>query len=260
MGALGGKTVIVTGAARGVGATLARSAAEEGAVVVLGDILVERGESVAKEIGQDALFLPLDVTSEEDWTRVVDETRSRFGRIDGLVNNAAVLHIGTLENTPPEAFRRVFEVNTLGPYLGTRAVLPTMKAQAAGSIVHISSIDGLVGMNGVSAYASSKWGLRGLAKASAMELGRSGIRVNTICPASGNAEMFDPWQEKMASFPDDIAAYLANRAMPGELPAEAVAGAVNYLLSDTSRHVTGIDLPVDAGATVGRFLPGFNTL
>jgi 3alpha(or 20beta)-hydroxysteroid dehydrogenase len=176
------------------------------------------------------------------------------------VNNAAVLHIGTLENTPPEAFRRLFEVNTLGPYLGTRAVLPTMKAQAAGSIVHISSIDGLVGMNGVTAYASSKWGLRGLAKASAMELGRSGIRVNTICPASGNAEMFDPWQEKMASFPDDIAAYLANRAMPGELPAEAVAGAVNYLLSDSSRHVTGIDLPVDAGATVGRFLPGFNTL
>ena len=260
MGILEDKVVIVTGAARGVGAILAREAAREGASVALADILSEPGEAVAKEIGGDACFLTLDVTSEEDWSQAVDRTLARFGRIDGIVHNAASLHIGTLENTPPEIFRRVLEVNTVGPYLGTRAVLPAMKARESGSIVHLCSIDGMVGMNGVTAYATSKWGMRGLAKASALELGRSGIRVNAVCPASGNPEMFAPWYEQMGPFIEETVAYSANRAIPGDVPFEAIAGAVNYLLSDASHHVTGIDLPVDGGATAGRFIPGFNTL
>jgi 3alpha(or 20beta)-hydroxysteroid dehydrogenase len=135
-----------------------------------------------------------------------------------------------------------------------------MKEQGQGSIVHLCSIDGMVGMNGVSAYATSKWGMRGLAKASALELGRSGIRVNTVCPASGNPEMFGPWLEKMMPFMEETVAYSSNRAIPGDIPFEAISGAVGYLLSDMSRHVTGIDLPVDGGATAGRFIPGFNTL
>jgi 3alpha(or 20beta)-hydroxysteroid dehydrogenase len=260
MGALDDKVVIVTGSARGVGATLARCAAEEGAAVVLADILSEPGEAVAKQIGGRASFVGLDVTKEADWATLVEATLGRFGRIDGLVNNAAALHIGTIENTPPEIFRRIVEVNAVGPYLGTRAVLPAMKEQGNGSIVHVSSIDGMLGMNGVTAYATSKWGVRGFAKASALELGRSGIRVNAVCPAGGNPEMFARWVDQMAAFSEEVVAYTENRAIPGETPFEAIAGAVNYLLSDASRNVTGIDLPVDGGATAGRFIPGFNTL
>lgn len=258
-GALEGKTVLVTGAARGLGACITKCLASDGATVVLGDILVERGQAIAQEIGSKALFLHLDVTDQSSWAAFVEEAVSRFGSVDGLVNNAAVLHVGTLENTPLETFRKLVDVNTVGPFLGTRAVLPAMN-HGTGSIVHISSIDGLKGMNGVTAYAASKWGLRGLSKASAMELGRSGIRVNTICPSSGGDEIAESFIEKLVPIADDIVAEVESQAIPRQVPPVAVASAVTYLLSDASKHVTGIDLPVDAGATAGRFLPGFNTL
>lgn len=254
------RVVIVTGAARGVGATIARTLADAGGTVVLADILVPEGEKTAAEIGGRAHFEALDVTREPDWSRVVERTLERFGRIDGLVNNAAVLHLGTLENTPPEVFRRVLEVNAVGPYLGTRAVLETMKARGSGSIVHVSSIDGLVGMNGVSAYCTSKFGVRGLAKSSALELGRAGIRVNSVCPAGGNPEMYGPWFEQLGAIADQTQAYNDNRGIPGTVAFEAIAGAVLYLVSDASDGVTGIDLPVDGGATAGKFILGFNDL
>jgi 3alpha(or 20beta)-hydroxysteroid dehydrogenase len=133
-----------------------------------------------------------------------------------------------------------------------------MKKQGKGAIVHIGSIDGMIGMNGISAYAASKWGLRGLAKSNAIELGRAGIRVNTVCPAGGNGEMFAPWAHVLGGMPGDVEAYLTNRAIPGETPFSAIANAVAYLVSDASENVTGIDLPVDGGAANGRFLPGFN--
>jgi 3alpha(or 20beta)-hydroxysteroid dehydrogenase len=250
----------VTGAARGVGATIARTLADAGATVVVTDVLEDEGQKVANGLGTRARFARLDVTQEADWTRVVDETLSDCGRVDVLVNNAAILHLGTLENTPPDVFRRIFEVNTFGPYLGTRAVLGPMKAQGSGSIVHVCSIDGLVGMNGVTAYSTSKFGLRGLAKSAALELGRSGIRVNSVCPAGGNPEMYGPWLEKMAPFMDQTEAYNNNRGIPGTVSFEAVANAVLYLASDASDGVTGVDLPVDGGATAGKFLEGFNSL
>jgi 3alpha(or 20beta)-hydroxysteroid dehydrogenase len=254
------RVVLVTGAARGVGATIARTLAEAGANVVLADILVAEGEKTAAEIGERARFAPLDVTKEEDWSRVVAETLETHGRIDALVNNAAVLHLGTLENTPPDVFRRILEVNAVGPYLGTRAVLASMKAQGSGSIVHVSSIDGLVGMNGVTAYSTSKFGVRGLAKSSALELGRSGIRVNSVCPAGGNPEMYGPWFEQLGEIADQTEAYNDNRGIPGVVAFEAIANAVLYLASDASAGVTGIDLPVDGGATAGKFILGFNSL
>ena len=171
-----------------------------------------------------------------------------------------MLHLGAIENTSPETFRRVLEVHTVGPFLGTQAVLPAMKSQAKGSIVHISSIDGMVGMNGVSAYAASKFGVRGLAKSSALELGRSGIRVNCVCPAGGNPEMYGPWFDKLASLAGQTEAYNADRAIPGTVPFDAIAQAVLYLASDASGHVTGIDLPVDGGATAGKVIEGFSQL
>jgi 3alpha(or 20beta)-hydroxysteroid dehydrogenase len=257
---LEGKVAIVTGAARGVGLAIAERLVDAGARVVLGDVLKGEGETAAEKLGDRALFAELDVTLEADWERVVDETLAGWERIDILVNNAAVLHMGCLENTPPAEFQRVMNVNAFGPFLGTRAVLAAMKAQQRGSIVHIGSIDGMLGMNGVTAYAASKWALRGLAKSSALELGRDGIRVNTVCPAGGNAMMFAPWFEKMAGFRDQTQFYENNRGIPGSVPLAAIANAVLYLASDASVHVTGIDLPVDGGATAGRYIDGFNTL
>lgn len=260
MAVLDNQVAIISGAARGVGAALAHSFARAGARLMIGDLLTEEGESVAREIGSTAIFHPLDVTSETDWKRIAEATQQRFGRIDILVNNAAVLHMGSLENTTPDEFRRVLDVNAVGPFLGTRAVLPFMKAERKGSIVHVSSIDGMIGMNGVAAYATSKWGLRGLAKSSALELGRDGIRVNTVCPASGNPEMFGPWAKEIARMGEAVSAYSENRAIPGSVPFEAIAEAVLYLASDASRHVTGIDLPVDGGAVAGRYIDGFSSL
>ena len=260
MSRLDDRVALVTGASRGVGAQVARTLAEAGAKVVLADVLVPEGEKVAGEIGGEAAFEALDVTDEEDWQRAVEATLARHGRIDVLVNNAAILHLGTVENTPPDVFRRVLEVNTVGPYLGTRAVLASMKAQGSGSIVHISSIDGLVGMNGVCAYSASKFGVRGLAKSTALELGRSGIRVNSVCAAGGNPEMYGPWMEKMVSFLDQTQAYQENRGIPGGASFEQIAKAVLYLASDASEGVTGIDLPVDGGATAGKWIEGFNSL
>ena len=260
MSRLDDRVALVTGAARGVGALIASTLAHAGARVVLADILTPEGEQVASELGGEATFQTLDVTKEDEWAAAVDATLARHGRIDVLVNNAAILHLGTVENTPPEVFRRVLEVNTVGPYLGTRAVLPTMKAQGSGSIVHISSIDGLVGMNGVCAYSASKFGVRGLAKSTALELGRAGIRVNSVCAAGGNPEMYGPWMEKMISFLDQTQHYQENRGIPGGASFEQIAQAVLYLASDASAGVTGIDLPVDGGATAGKWIEGFNSL
>ena len=254
------RVAIVTGAARGVGLVIAERLVAAGARVVLADVLEEEGQAAANKLGAAARFSPLDVTREADWARVVDETLAADQQIDVLVNNAGVLHMGSLENTAPADFQRIMNVNAFGPFLGTRAVLSAMKAQQAGSIVHVSSIDGMLGMNGVTAYATSKWALRGLAKASALELGRDGIRVNSVCPAGGNPVMFGPWFEKMERFRDQVEFYTNNRGIPGTMPLEAIANAVLYLASDASLHVTGIDLPVDGGATAGRYIDGFNTL
>ncbi|MCA9504827.1 MAG: SDR family oxidoreductase [Myxococcales bacterium] len=254
------RIALVTGAARGVGETIARRLAEAGARVVVADRLEEEGRKVALGLGPNASFVPLDVTVETDWARAVADTLERHGRIDVLVNNAAILHMGSLENTPPDVFRRVLEVNTVGPYLGTRAVLAAMRSQGKGSIVHIASIDGLLGMNGVTAYATSKFGLRGFAKSCALELGRSGIRVNSVCPAGGNPQMYGPWLPKMASMTETLRHYGENRGIPGTVSFDAIAGAVLYLASDLSEHVTGIDLPVDGGATAGKYLDGFSSL
>ncbi|HVH17724.1 MAG TPA: glucose 1-dehydrogenase [Myxococcota bacterium] len=257
---LEGRAAIVTGAARGAGAVIARRLAARGARVVLGDVRHQAGEKVAAEIGAAASYVPHDVTREAEWQRIVEHTLSRHGRVDVLVNNAAVLHLGALERTDEATFRRVFEINTLGPFLGVRAVLEPMRRAGRGSIVNIGSIDGLSGANGLSAYCTSKWGLRGFTKAAAMELGRDGIRVNCVCPAGGNPEMYGPWMQQIVGFLEQTRAYLENRGIPGTAPLEVIADAVLFFASDASANCTGVDLPVDGGAHAGRFIPGFSTL
>ncbi len=142
------RVAIVTGAARGVGLVIAERFVAAGAQVVLADVLEDEGQAAADKLGSCARFSLLDVTREADWARIVDETLAAHEQIDVLVNNAAVLHMGSLENTAPADFQRIMNVNAFGPFLGTRAVLSAMKAQGSGSIVHVSSIDGMLGMNG----------------------------------------------------------------------------------------------------------------
>ena len=241
---LAGKTAIITGAARGTGAVVAQRFRDEGAAVVATDIA--EGEGIVQ----------LDVTNEADWHQVV----SGLERVDVLVNNAAILHMGTIERTAAETYRRVLEVNLVGPFLGIQAVLGPMRAAGGGSVVNVSSIDGLIGMNGIVAYGSSKFGLGGLMRCAALELGRDGIRVNNVCPAGGNPAMYAPWFEQMMPFMDQTAAYSANRGIPGEVPLECIAAAVLFLASDDSSHITGVDLPVDGGAAAGVVIEGLNTL
>ena len=255
---LDGKRAIITGGARGTGATIARRFVEEGARVVIGDVREDEGRAVAGELGEAARFARLDVANEESWRQLVDGCLAAEGRIDVLVNNAAVLHMGNIENTSLDDFRRQLEVNTLGAFAGIRAVVPSMKRKGGGAIVNVASLDGLIGMNGVSAYAASKWGLRGLTKATALELSRDGIRVNAVCPAGGNGQMFAPWGDQLAAMEDQTRAYVADRAIPREATLVEIADAVVFLASDRSSFCAGVDLPVDGGHTSGSFVAGFN--
>ena len=177
-----------------------------------------------------------------------------------LVNNAAVVHLASVEETTPEIFTRLFQVNQLGPLLGIRALAEPMKAAGGGSIVNISSVDGLQGRNGVSAYSSTKWGVRGLTRAAAIELERFGIRVNTVCPSAGSDEMFAEFVGG-ALRPEAM----DNSADPALIPTDRtrrseqlldVARLVVFLASDESASCTGADYPIDRGETAGRVTPG----
>ncbi len=246
-----GKTCLVTGAARGAGRAIARTLAAHGAHVLASDVLPADAEP-------GIAFRHLDVRNEMDWQAAVEDCQQRWQGIDVLVNCAAVLHLGSIEHTSPADLRRLFEVNTLGPFLGIRAVVPVMKDSGGGSIVNIGSVDGLHGQNGLSAYATTKWGLKGLTRCAAMELGRSHIRVNQVCPSDGSGEMFADWSQQLQAAEQDVQAYFERRAMPRPGTLEELADAVLFLASDQSRYCTGTDLIVDGGLTAGHYLPAFN--
>ena len=247
---LKGKVAIITGGSRGTGEATARRFVAEGAAVVIGDILDERGEQVANSLGERAQYVHLDVTSQSDWQHCVQACLDHYGRIDILVNNAAILHIAPLEHTQLEDWQRVSNVNLDGPFLGIRAVIPAMREAGGGSIINVSSIDGLEGMNYVSAYSSSKWGLRGLSKCAAIELGRDNIRVNTVCPAGGGDEMSAPWKPKGM----DDSEYTSQRPLGRRCTVDEIAAMILYLASDEAAFCTGGDYPIDGGHSCGSML------
>ena len=257
---LEGKVTVVTGAARGTGASIARAFAREGAVVWIADVLEEEGRETASGLGASARFVPLDVTQESSWAQAIEQVMERDGRVDALVNNAAVLHLGSLVETTAADFERLVRVNQIGPFLGIRAVLDAMKAQGGGSIVNIASVDGVNPKNGVAAYASTKFGLRGLTKVAAVELGPYGIRVNAVCPEAGGPEMVRPYlpegvdPELAMSFQWPILHSQRDRSVADRL--DDIAHLVTYLASDESRSCTGGDFMIDGGHSAARVLKG----
>lgn len=250
-GRLDGKVALVTGAARGMGEATARLFVREGAKVALLDVQDELGESVATEIGKAALYQHLDVSDDGNWAVVVKTILERWGQIDILVNNAGLVHFTPIEAFNPDDASSILGVNTVGPMLGAKHVTPSMKKAGKGSIINISSVDGLRGCNGLTLYTASKWAVRGLSKSLAYELGTSGIRVNSIHPGGvntpmGNARDLPPDQLNMAF-----------RRVPlqriGE--PEEVAQASLFLASDEASYITGAELSVDGGWYAGYFQP-----
>jgi 3alpha(or 20beta)-hydroxysteroid dehydrogenase len=250
---LNGKVCIVTGAARGTGEATARRMVAEGASVLIGDVLDDRGRDVARQLGDQAMYVHLDVTSVDDWRSAVEQVTARFGHPTVLVNNAAILIMRTIEDTTPEEFDQVLRVNLSGTFLGMKAVIPSMRAAGGGSIVNISSIAGMRGGDLRTAYCAGKWGVRGLTKAAAFDLGGYGIRVNAVCPGGGSAEMAAPWMPEGL----DLAAHLRTVPLgrPGQL--DEYASAIVFLASDQASYVTGEDLVVDGGVTSGHALLAF---
>ena len=245
---LEGKVALVSGAARGLGAAQARLIAAEGAPVVLGDVLEDEGLGVAADIkarGGQALFLPLDVTSETDWDRAVDAAVTNFGKLDVLVNNAGIFRRATFEETTAEGWDEVMDVNAKGVFLGTRAALAPMRAGGGGSIVNISSIAGLVGSSISAAYNASKGAVRIMTKSAAIQYAADGIRVNSVHPGLSDTDMLPE------VFPDVEDQVKRRSATPMDRygTPEDVAYAVLFLASDEASFVTGAELVVDGGFT-----------
>ncbi|MEV7599167.1 glucose 1-dehydrogenase [Kitasatospora sp. NPDC089797] len=245
MNDLTGKTVIITGGARGLGAEAAGLAVAAGANVVITDVLEEDGRATAAELGERARFVRHDVTSEADWQRVVDFATAEFGAVHGLVNNAGISTGSLLADESVEHFRKVLDINLTGVFIGMKTVVPALRAVGGGSIVNISSAAGLMGLALTAGYGASKWGVRGLSKIGAVELGTERIRVNSVHPGMTYTPMTASVgiQRGEGNYPN------TPMGRVGEAP--EIASAVVYLLSDDSSYVTGAELAVDGGWTTG---------
>lgn len=245
MGQLDGRTVIITGGARGLGAEAGRQAVAAGANVVLADVLDTEGRATATELGDNALFVHHDVTSAEGWAEVVRAATERFGGVDGLVNNAGVSTGSPLMDEPVDHFRQVLEINLTGVFLGMQAVVPAMRERGRGSIVNISSAAGLMGLALTAGYGASKWGVRGLTKVAAVELGTEKIRVNSVHPGM----TYTPMTAEVGIQRGDGNYPNTPMGRVGEAP--EIASAVVFLLSDAASYMTGAELAVDGGWTAG---------
>ncbi|MFJ7066412.1 SDR family NAD(P)-dependent oxidoreductase [Streptomyces sp. NPDC101115] len=249
MGKLDGRVVVITGAARGQGEQEARLFAAEGARVVLGDVLDDRGEALAKELGEErAAYVRLDVTSEDDWAGAVAVAKDRFGRIDGLVNNAGILRFNELVSTPLAEFQAIVQVNQVGCFLGIRTVAPEIEAAGGGTIVNTASYTGVTGMAGVGAYAATKHAVLGLTRVAAVELAAKGIRVNAVCPGAIDTAMSNPEGVDPAA----TAELYRNLVPLGRIGRpEEVAALALFLTAEDSSYITGQPFVIDGGWLAG---------
>ena len=240
---LEGKVAILTGAARGQGAAEARKFVAEGAKVVLGDVLDDAGAAVAAELGKDAIYTRLDISQQTDWEKAVKEAEA-LGSLDILVNNAAIYWRKAIVEEDIDEVKRLLDINLLGAFRGIQAVAEPMAKSGGGSIVNISSVGGLTGVAYHSAYAMSKWGLRGLSRTAAIELGPMGIRVNSIHPGPIDTDML---LEVARNTPN----YFAGMPLGRAGRPEEVADLVVYLASDYSSYQTGGEYLIDGGGQAG---------
>lgn len=246
---LNSRVALVTGAARGQGAAIARLFADEGAKVVLGDVLEEPGEKLAAELGDAARFVRLDVTDESNWHRAVELAVTEFGKLDALVNNAGIVLMEPIAETTVEQFRQVVDVNQLGVFLGMKTAAPALTAAGGGTIVNTASINAFVGVAGTTAYSASKWAVRGMTRTAALELGAHGIRVNTVAPGSVETPMIAP--DGVDAMGPHAKAAFARLPLGRIAQPEEIAAAVLFLTSDESSYCTGTELVVDGGSLAG---------
>ena len=237
---LNGKVAIVTGAAQGIGVEIAALLAQRGATVVLADI-DERAVAAATRIGPKAVFVRLDVTSESSWTDLTKQVMERFRRINILVNNAGIFSGSTIVETSAEAFERMFRVNQLGVLLGMKSVAPLMEADDNAAIVNISSCVGMRGTTAQTAYAATKWAVRGMTKCAALEFAQQGIRVNSVHPGPIPTGINEDFLKERLEF---LLSRIPLRRL-GE--PKDVAEAVAYFASEGAKYVTGAEISVDGG-------------
>jgi 3alpha(or 20beta)-hydroxysteroid dehydrogenase len=237
------QVVLVTGAARGMGAEHVRGLIAKGARVLATDVLDAEGEALAASLGDRVVYTHLEVTEESQWRSALALAESRFGPVNHLVNNAGVVTFGSVEKMDPAVFRRTLDINLTGCWLGMHVVIPSIKRAGGGSIVNVSSTAGLQGYANLGAYVASKWGLRGLTKSAALELGRDGIRVNLIHPGPIRTPM-------IAGLGDELAATQPINRI-GE--PEEVTAMLLFLLTEAT-YSTGHEFIIDGGAVIGQAL------
>lgn len=243
MSKVGGRSAIVTGGARGIGAAVVAALAKEQFGVVIGDLLEREGTALAESLGANVMFRRLDVTDETDWRGVIADAEAEFGPLAVLVNDAGIVDFGGVESEAPALFRHVVDVDLYGAWLGMHTVVPRLRAAGGGVIVNISSTAGLTGYAGIGGYVAAKWGLRGLTKAAALELGAANIRVCSVHPG--------PIHTPMTAGMDE--AITATQPLPRFGEPEEVAAMVRFIVAEAT-FSTGSEFVIDGGATAGQVL------
>jgi len=239
VGRVDGKVVLISGGARNIGGASARMLVAEGAKVVIGDLLDEEGAALADELGDNARYVHLDVTRDEDWRAAVEFTVAEFGKLNVLFNNAGIFNGGQLQRYKRELWQEMLDVNLTGAFLGMRASADAIIAAGGGSIINTSSIEGLRGTPWAHGYVASKWGLTGLTKSAAMELAPQGVRVNSIHPGRISTPATDQMPADLIPIP------LGRPGLPDE-----VATFVVFLASDESSFATGSEFVIDGGTVM----------
>ena len=249
MGRLDGKVALITGAARGQGEAAARLFTAEGAKVVLGDILDEAGKAVAASLGDAAIYLHHDVSQEDSWASFVAAALERFGQINVLLNNAGIIHVASVAEITLEKYMRVVNVNQVGCLLGMKSVIPAMVQAGGGSIINVSSATGMEGAMGLVAYVATKFAIRGMTKTAALELGRVGIRVNSLHPGGIDTPMGDGSMEEFKDV--DTQGFFDTIPLKRIGRPEEMAQLALFLASDESSYCTGSEFIADGGMLAG---------